>query len=131
MFRYLKMPFGNTAFTATLAMYSQEVHISARRDSGGEIGASSPPSPSPSSSSSAAVLSSALASALRELLSSTLGVEEECVRQASLPDLVAALRREWETLLEGLVSNHLPPRPRPRPRPPFFSRTFHFEVLDI
>lgn len=48
--------------------------------------------------------SGALAAALRELLSSTLGVPEEGVREAPLPELVRALQREWEGLLEGLVS---------------------------
>ncbi|CAN0106823.1 unnamed protein product, partial [Hapterophycus canaliculatus] len=46
--------------------------------------------------------SGALAAALRELLSSTLGVSEETVRGAPLPELVRALQREWEALLEGL-----------------------------
>lgn len=48
--------------------------------------------------------SGALAAALRELLSSTLGVPEETVKGAPLPELVRALQREWEALLEGLVS---------------------------
>lgn len=47
--------------------------------------------------------SEALAAALRELLSSTLGVPEEGMRDRPLPELVRALQREWEALLEGLV----------------------------
>lgn len=47
--------------------------------------------------------SEALAAALRELLSSTLGVPEEGMRDTPLPELVRALQREWEALLEGLV----------------------------
>lgn len=46
----------------------------------------------------------ALASALRDLLSSTLGVSEEGLREAPLPELVGVLRCEWEALLEGMVS---------------------------
>ncbi len=49
--------------------------------------------------------SEALAAALRELLSSTLGVPEEGMRDTPLPELVRALQREWEALLEGLVRN--------------------------
>ncbi|CAN0408623.1 unnamed protein product, partial [Ectocarpus sp. 12 AP-2014] len=49
-----------------------------------------------------AAFSGGLATALRELLSSTLDVPEERLREAPLPELVRALQREWEALLEGL-----------------------------
>ncbi|CAM9689967.1 unnamed protein product [Scytosiphon promiscuus] len=51
--------------------------------------------------------SGALAAALRELLSSTLGVPEETLRGAPLPELVGALQREWGALLEGLEEVNL------------------------
>lgn len=49
-----------------------------------------------------------LASALRGLLSSTMGVSEEEVGDASLPDLIEVLRCKWETILEGMVSMYPP-----------------------
>lgn len=55
---------------------------------------------------------SALTAALRELLAAAspplgvpLGKVEEDLRKASLPELIAALRREWDVLLEGMVSD--------------------------